>query len=159
MDKKKWTKESENVLRVAVKDSQSLHAAFMTVAEATGRTERAVASHYYKKVKEETPVESADTRKSTIRWSESEEQRLIRQVRVFPQNLRKCFMIVSEETGRTPCAVGAHWYAVTSKRPDVMCFFTASPSHISKNRKNGNGVESNSSIWRRLLRIIHTVIH
>ena len=91
------------------------------------------------------------------RWTASEEARLINQVRVFPQNLHKCFLIVSEETGRTPGAVANHWYTVTSKKPENMCFFTASEKHVSKNRKNGIGEESNSNIWRRLVRIIRNI--
>lgn len=88
------------------------------------------------------------------RWSVQEEQRLVRQVRAFPQNLHKCFIIVSEEIGRTEGAVANHWYSTLSKRPEALCFFTASPKHVSKNRKNGMGEESNASIWRKLLRVI-----
>lgn len=88
------------------------------------------------------------------KWTQEEENRLLRQVRTFPQNLHKCFVIVSEELDRTPGAVANHWYTVASKRADSLCFFTASEKHVSKNRKNGMGNESTPSIWRRLLRII-----
>jgi hypothetical protein len=88
------------------------------------------------------------------KWTQEEESRLLRQVRAFPQNLHKCFVIVSEELDRTPGAVANHWYTVTSKRSDSLCFFTASEKYVSKNRKNGMGNESTPSIWRRLLRII-----
>ena len=91
------------------------------------------------------------------RWSNEEDQRLLRQVRSFPQNLHKCFLIVSEETGRTPQGVQAHWYSVLSKKPEAMCFFTASEKHVSKNRKNGMGVESTPSIWRRLMAVIRNL--
>ena len=91
------------------------------------------------------------------KWTEEEEQLLLRQVRAFPQNLNKCFLIVSESIDRTPKAVCAHWYVVTSKRPDAVCFFTASEKHVSKNRKNGVGVESNRSIWQRLMAIIRNL--
>jgi hypothetical protein len=91
------------------------------------------------------------------RWSQAEDERLLRQVRAFPQNLHKCFLIVSEETGRSPQAVQARWYTVVSKKPENMCFFTASERHVSKNRKNGMGVESNMSIWRRLINIIRNL--
>ena len=92
------------------------------------------------------------------RWSEDENQLLLRQVRAFPQNLTKCFMIVSEQIGRTESAVSGHWYTSLSKRPDAMCFFTASPKHVSRNRKNGMGVESNNTIWRKLLAAIRNII-
>ena len=91
------------------------------------------------------------------KWTAEEDARLIEQVKAFPQNLSQCFLIVSEITGRTPAAVAFHWYSVLSKRPDVTCFFTASPRHISKNRKNALGIESNRSIWQRLLSIIRNL--
>lgn len=88
------------------------------------------------------------------KWTTEEERVLIDQVRVFPQNLTKCFLIVAETLDRTPTAVASHWYTKTSKNPEVMCFFTASPVHVSKNRKNGMGEESSQSVWRRLLRVL-----
>lgn len=97
------------------------------------------------------------------KWTNTEDALLLRTVRAFPQNLHKCFVMVSEQlteagTPRTPTAVQAHWYAVLSRKQEAKCFFTASPKHVSMNRKNGMGVESNGSIWRRLMRIIDTVI-
>jgi hypothetical protein len=88
------------------------------------------------------------------RWTRQEDDRLLRQVRTFPQNLHRCFVIVAEETGRTEGAVANHWYTVVSKKPEALCFFTASPRHVSKNRKNGMGTTSNGNIWRRLLAVI-----
>lgn len=95
--------------------------------------------------------------KNRSKWTEEEERRLLQQVRTFPQNLSKCFIIISEVIGRSPKAVEQHWYTVLSKRSDVTCFFTASPKHIARNRKNGKGVESNRSIWQRLLTIIRNI--
>jgi len=97
-------------------------------------------------------------RRDMRRWTSEEDDRLLRQVRAFPQNLHKCFIIVSEEIGRTDKAVAAHWYQHLSKKPDAMCFFTASPRHVSKNRKNGMGVESNGNIWRRLMAVIRSIV-
>lgn len=91
------------------------------------------------------------------KWTREEERILINQVRVFPHNLKKCFCIVSEQVGRTPGAVANHWYTHTSKQPENLCFFTASQRHVSKNRKNGMGVESTPSIWRRLMNIIRSL--
>ena len=91
------------------------------------------------------------------RWQPHEEDLLIRTCKSFPQNLHKCFLMVAEQTGRTAGAVGSHWYTSTSKRPDVCCFFTASEKHVSKNRKNGMGVESTPSIWRRLMAVIRNL--
>jgi hypothetical protein len=88
------------------------------------------------------------------RWTLAEDERLVRQVKAFPQNLHKCFLMVAEELGRTESAVAGRWYQHVSKNPANVCFFTASPKHVSKNRKNGEGVETNNSIWRRLMNII-----
>lgn len=93
------------------------------------------------------------------KWTAEEDQILLRYVRNYPHNLSKCFIMVSEhltDSGipRTPTGVQAHWYTVLSKKQDALCFFTASAKHVAKNRKNGAGVESTPSIWRRLLRII-----
>lgn len=91
------------------------------------------------------------------KWTEEEDQRLLQQVRTFPQNLSKCFLIVAEVTGRTPGAVVNHWYTVVSKKPNSTCFFTASSKHISRNRKNGKGVEITRTIWQRLMAIIRNI--
>ena len=99
-------------------------------------------------------VESRNHKK----WEVAEDQLLTRTVRSFPQNLHRCFLLVAEQTGRTDKAVAAHWYQSLSKKPEALCFFTASPRHVSKNRKNGMGVESNSSIWRRLMAVIRNLV-
>ena len=98
----------------------------------------------------------------STRWTEGEDEVLLRYVRNYPHNLHKCFLLVSEhltENGnlRTPTAVQAHWYSVLSKRPEALCFFTASTKHVSKNRKNGMGIETNPSVWRRFLRILRSI--
>lgn len=92
------------------------------------------------------------------RWTKEEEERLLQQVRTFPQNLTKCFFIVSEVIDRTPGAISQHWYSTLSKRPDVVCFFTASQDTLSKNRKNSEGVKCKRNIWQRLLTIISKII-
>lgn len=91
------------------------------------------------------------------KWTEEEDALLLRQVRAFPQNLSRCFLMVAQNTGRTTNAVSNHWYGVVSKRPDVVCFFTASSKHLSKNRKNGAGVEITRSIWQRFLNILRNL--
>lgn len=96
------------------------------------------------------------------RWSNEEDAVLLRYVRNYPHNLHQCFLMVSEQltdagTPRTLGGVASHWYTVLSKKPEALCFFTASSKHVSKNRKNGMGVESTPSIWRRLLNIIRNL--
>lgn len=99
------------------------------------------------------------TERNNVRWSTEEDAVLLRYVRNYPHNLHKAFLLVSEQltdsgTPRTPTGVQAHWYSVLSKKPEALCFFTASAKHVSRNRKNGMGVESTPSIWRRLLNVI-----
>ena len=103
------------------------------------------------------------TERTSNKWSAEEDAVLLRYVKNYPHNLHKSFMMVSEHlsdagTPRTPTAVQAHWYSVLSKKPEALCFFTASSQHVTKNRKNGNGVESSPSIWRRLVSIIRNII-
>lgn len=97
------------------------------------------------------------TKKQIRKWTKEEDERLLKQIRVFPQNLTKCFMVVGEEIDRTSIACAARWYTTLSKDPKNMCFFTASPKHVSKNRKNGMGEESNLGIWRRLLTVLRSL--
>lgn len=92
------------------------------------------------------------------KWTNAEDERLLRQIRAFPQNLSRCFIIVAEETGRTEKAVAAHWYSQLSKKENSLCFFTASPKHIAKNRKNGMGEVSNNNIWNRLMIVLKRFI-
>lgn len=91
------------------------------------------------------------------KWTEEEDNLLLRQVKASPQNLSQCFLMVAQNTDRTPGAVANHWYTVVSKRPDAVCFFTASSHHVSKNRKNGKGVSCSTNIWHRLLHIIRNL--
>ena len=88
------------------------------------------------------------------RWTEEEDARLLRQVSAFPQNMARCFFIVSEELNRTPSAVANHWYTVVSKKPGVLAFGTISPVHFCKNRKNGAGVSISRSLWQRFVRLV-----
>lgn len=166
ISRKKWTASEENLIKDELSKHNALNASFMAVATKTGRSVGAVHRHYLSMKSRSTTPETTQqvtheeivTTNRSKKWTEEEEQRLIKQVTVFPQNLNRCFIIVSEVIGRSPSAVAAHWYAVTSKRPDVKCFFTASSKHIALNRKNGEGIPSNESIWRRLIRIVNHLI-
>ena len=159
---KRWSSAEDSLLLSEVSKNKKHNLVFIVVASQIGRTTSAV-SQRYNKLRDSTsdtqleqPTETVTARTSK-KWTEDEEQRLIRQVRAFPQNLNKCFLIVSEEIERTPAAIASHWYSVTSKRPEVICFFTASAKHVAKNRKNGEGVPSNPSIWHRLLTVLRSL--
>lgn len=92
-------------------------------------------------------------RRDNRKWTTEEENTLLRYVKARPQNLHYCFMMVAEQIDRTDKAVAAHWYTKISKDPANMCFFTASPNHVSKNRKNGAGIATNRSFWRSLMAV------
>ena len=93
------------------------------------------------------------------RWTAEEDATILRYVKARPQNLHRCFLAVAEQTGRTESAVQGRWYGHVSKDPRNTCFFTASPKHVSRNRKNGMGEESNSGIWRRLMSVLRSLTH
>ena len=105
---------------------------------------------------QQTENQSENNRHCKI-WTPQEDARLLRQVETFPHNLSRCFIIVAEEIGRTPSAVQAHWYSSLSKKTEEIAFFTASRHHVAKNRKNGMGVTTSLSIWRRLYNIIRNL--
>lgn len=88
------------------------------------------------------------------RWTPEEDSRLVNQVRAFPQNLNKCFTIVSELTGRSKTACAARWYGILSKRTENAAFFTVSQHSKLLNRKNGAGERSTESIFKRIMRIL-----
>lgn len=88
------------------------------------------------------------------KWTREENDILFNNVRRSPQNMRQCFSFVALQTNRTPTGVAAHWYSV-SKKPDAPFLLgLISSKYIIKNRKNGQGVESNPVIWRRLLNVL-----
>lgn len=88
------------------------------------------------------------------RWTDHEDQKVLQQIDAFPQNLAKCFLMVSESIDRTPGAIANHWYTVLSKDPKITKFATISSRHVSRNRKNGMGVPSTPSIWKKFCRLI-----
>ena len=94
------------------------------------------------------------TKKQVKRWTPEEDRRLLQQIRVFPQNLHKCFLIVSEVTGRTPGACANRWYTKLSKDPANAVFLTVSSRHKVMNRKNGKGVRSTPSLFQRILKLL-----
>lgn len=88
------------------------------------------------------------------RWTPEEDRRLMQQIRVFPQNLSKCFIIVGSVLGRTPTACAARWYTHLSKDPANAAFLTVSSNHKILNRKNGQGTPSSPTLFQRILRLL-----
>ena len=94
------------------------------------------------------------TNRTVKRWTPEEDTRLLEQIRVFPQNLSKCFTIVAETLDRTPTACAARWYTKLSKDPANAVFVTISARHKTLNRKNGEGTRSSMSVFQRILRLL-----
>lgn len=153
---RKWTPEEDHMLFESLQSFPTLNACFMAVARETGRSPKAVSQHYYKIIPSASDVEEEQAA-SPRKWTKEDDECLLRYIRNDSTSLNACFIAVAEQIGRTPSAVSSHWYASLSKRPDVKAFFFASSKHICMNRKNGKGVESNSSIWNRLLRAIKII--
>lgn len=98
------------------------------------------------------------TTRQPRKWTAEEDERLLRQIKSFPQNLSRCFIIVAEEIGRTPQAVQSHWYTVLSKKPGVLALGTITPTYFSRNRKNGMGVEIPRTIWQRFCHLVRHLL-
>lgn len=96
-------------------------------------------------------------------WTKAEDKRLLRQIEAFPHNLNACFAIVAEELGRTPTSVSSHWYNTLSKKDGILNYGLVSKKKVLINRKidrkNCYVAKNTPSIWRKLLRVIQTIIH
>lgn len=158
MTRKKWTSSEERRLLQLSRTSPSLKACFMAIAAETGRTESSVSNHYYKSMQSvaltDTPEPQTNPQRQR-KWTSEEDAILSRYIDSSVTNLKACFLAVAEQTGRTPGAVANHWYTVLSKRE--MHFATISKSHIAKNRKNGEGIESNLTIWQRFVSLLSSL--
>lgn len=181
--RKPWTAKDEGILLSEIRQHpDDLSACFMAVARQTGRTARAVSNFYYKKhhLREDrggTPIETPSTitplievvddepeatetpGNKGVKWAHEEDIALLNQIRCFPTNLKRCFQIIAEQLDRTPCGVASHWYASLSKKEWALCFLTISPQHVCKNRKNGVGERSNTSVWNKILTVLGLLQH
>ena len=92
------------------------------------------------------------------KWTKGENDLLVRQVRAFPGNLSKCFLMVAESTGRSPKAVMAHWYKVVSKDPNTeVCYGFLTQREFAKNRKGlpkNGGMPHSTNIFKRILKVL-----
>ena len=91
--------------------------------------------------------------RSMKRWTNEEDERLIKNVRNYPTNLKHAFMLTSKEIQRTPGAVASRWYLYVSKS-GATPFLTMSGKHIAANRKNGKGVPTKLSLYKRVLALL-----
>lgn len=150
---KKWTAGEERKL-LSLMNSGSRSHAFIAFSRESGRSVDAVRVHYYQSMKSHVlPEEEESTHGG--KWTTEEDAVLERYIDSGVANLKATFIRVSEQIGRTPTAVAAHWYGVLSK--GKLHYSTVTPTYVTKNRKNGAGVPINSSIWQRVFRIICNV--
>lgn len=85
------------------------------------------------------------------KWTQHDEDILIRNVKNNVTNLSKAFRQTSVDIQRSPKAIMAHWYKNTSINSGHCLFMTISGKHISINRKNGKGKASTLPIFKRVL--------
>lgn len=77
--------------------------------------------------------------KKMKKWSQADEDRLIKNVEKHVLCLAKAFRQTSLELQRSPKAVAVHWYKYTSRKCGRTLFMTVSGSHVAVNRKNSKG--------------------
>lgn len=157
--KQRWTAAEERRLLQLIESqpTQSLNACFITFSQESGRSQTSVSHHYYQSMRSQTlPATPEEEHTSAPRkWTKEEDDTLLRYMdNMGIGNLSHVFITTGEQIGRTKGAVAAHWYAVLSKKPEVRMWVRASKNDALWNRKNGVGVPSNLSIWRRVLRIL-----
>lgn len=93
-------------------------------------------------------------KKKAVRWSQADEDMLIKNVEKHVLCLKKAFEKTSLELQRSPKAVATHWYNKTSKNCGRTLFMTVSSSHVAVNRKNSKGTPLRATLYRRLLSIL-----
>lgn len=85
------------------------------------------------------------------KWTQAEEDRLIKNVEKHVLCLTKAFEITSKEIQRSPSAVAGHWYSRTSIQCGRTLFATISGKHVAVNRKNSKGQPLKISIFKKVL--------
>lgn len=92
--------------------------------------------------------------KKVNKWTQADEDRLIKNVEKHVLCLTKAFEVTSKEIQRSPKAISAHWYQKTSKQCGRTLFATVSGKHVAVNRKNSNGQPLKLSLYKRILSIL-----
>lgn len=92
--------------------------------------------------------------KKVVKWSSTDEKKLIANVEKHVLCLQRAFEKTSKEVQRSPKAVAAHWYQKTSKNCGRTLFMTVSGSHVAVNRKNSKGQPLHLPLYKRILKIL-----
>lgn len=95
------------------------------------------------------------------RWTDEEEQVIIREVSNTPNNLESAFRRASTSINRTPKAIAMRWHRTLREREDVgVLFMTCGRKYINANRKiistktSDNTKRNTVSIWNTIKSII-----
>lgn len=150
-----WNPSNVGVLINELTKTQNKSAAFKATAQRLGMKPNAVRQYYYKSFI--YLAAKPNSKQKNKAWTPQDDECLLRYIRVYGAiNLHNCFVAVAEQLGRTPKAVSHHWYNKLSKNPKVKGFIFADCNHVAINRKNGGkAIESNVTIWRRFLKVLH----
>lgn len=87
-------------------------------------------------------------------WTQSDEDKLIKNVEKHVLCLQRAFEITSKEVQRSPKAVAAHWYQRTSQQCGRTLFATVSGKHVAVNRKSSKGQPIKLSLYKRILSVL-----
>ena len=96
----------------------------------------------------------APTGKKVKKWSQADEDSLIKNVQKHVLCLKKGFKQTSVEIQRSPKAVSAHWYKYTSLNCGRTLFATISGSHVAVNRKNSKGQPLKLPLYKKILALL-----
>lgn len=153
--KQAWTPKQEAKFKRLLRTSDSKTAAFIAIAEQTGRSVKAVSNHYYynqRHAGEPSSLQESPATGRGIKWSKEDNEVLLRYLDARGvSNMRAVFLAVAEQLGRSEGAVAAHWYGHLSKQPEVRKYARLSPHDILWNRKNGKGKTCAPSVWFRIM--------
>ena len=95
------------------------------------------------------------------RWTREEDEILVQAISAKPHNLKKCFIAVAEQTGRTIGATQFRWYQhvrFTSAGKKAMLTIGPKTAFSGKNELDNSKVRPikvrQGSFWKRLLIIL-----
>ena len=93
-----------------------------------------------------------------LKWTQYEEERLIKNVEKHVLCLSKAFEITAKEIRRSPQAVANHWYSRTSTKGGKTLFGLVSGTYLVVNRKNAKKEEyarpMSSNIFQKILKLL-----
>lgn len=92
-----------------------------------------------------------------FRWTQAEEERLVKNVEKHVLCLSKAFEITAKEIQRSPLAVANHWYSKTSVKGGKTLFGLVSGTYLVVNRKNARENKADVmpiGVFRKILKLL-----